>query len=398
MSGSPTFWTGLGERVCAPLYFSLCHWIRERSRDAGIRKLLFLARDGLILKKTWDALYGDDAETERVSLWASRRCLQIAGMETFGEHEKAFILSRKNLSPAQCLYQLGLALPGPDPEAGLEWDRPLATEREKDRFRAFLDSISARILEEAADERSALLAYLDSHGLLNPESTQVGLVDLGWQGNLQAALQELMSNAGSGIELQGYYMGTIDPVGVKDPDRTEGLYFNRSRPEWPCRTIRYCRLLVEILFAAPHPSVKRIRREGDGFAPEFVPVNEHAEVIDQLMLMQEAALDCIRRNRERWTAEADNVRDQAMQELARLLRAPTREEAGILGEIQHFGGFGQALDLYPLARPEAAPWQLWHLRSQYRRAYWRQGFLVRLAPWQRLALAPLIVGMTLDRS
>jgi hypothetical protein len=398
MSTTSPFWTRLGEQICAPLYFSLCHWIRERRRDADIRKILFLARDGLILKKTWEALHGEDADTERLYLWASRRCLQIAGMQTIGAREKSFILSLKNLSPAQCLYQLGLELPVPDPDTGLAWDRPLASQRDKERFLAFLDSVSDSILAEARDERATLLAYLDSLGLLEPQSGKVGLVDLGWQGNLQAALQELLSNAGSGVQLQGFYMGTIAPVGVKELDRMAGLYFNRSQPGGPYRTIRYCRLLVEILFAAPHASVKRIRREGDGFAPEFVPLNEHADVIDQLMLMQEAALDCIRRNRDSWTANPDSIRDQAFRELARLLREPTPEEAGILGEIKHFGGFGQALDLHPLARPEAADWQLWHLRNEYRGAYWRKGFLVRLKPWQRLALAPLTVGMTLDRA
>jgi hypothetical protein len=398
MNSNSAFWTGLGETVCAPLYFSLCHWIRQRSSEQEIRRILFLARDGLVLKKTWEALYGDDSETELVYLWASRRCLRIAGMETFGDREKAFILSLKNLSPAQCLHQLGLELPDPGAASGLDWNRPMRSKAEKDAFLAYLESVSETILGEAREERTVLLGYLDSLGLLKGEKETVGLVDLGWQGNLQAALQNLLTGAGSKAELQGFYMGTIAPVAIEDRRRTEGLFFHHSEPGRPYRTIRYCRLLVEFLFAAPHPSVKRIRQEGDSFRPEYVAVNEHADVQDSLDIMQAAALARICDNKDQWERTADQIQRDGLRELARLLREPTPAEARILGDVEHFGGFGQALDLYPLARPEATPFALWQLRNQYRKAYWRKGFLTRLAPWQRMALAPLVAGMSLDRA
>lgn len=398
MTDASSFWTDLGERVCAPLYFSLCHWIREETRRQGIGKILFLARDGLILKKTWQQLYGTASEPEPVYLWASRRCLQMARMRQMGDPEKRFILSRKSLSPAQCLHQLGLDLPEAGCAAGLDWQQPMRSSQDRDTFLAYLDSISGHILEQAREERECLLGYLGSLGLADPREKTVALVDLGWRGNLQAALQELLEDAGSGVQLQGYYMGTIAPVGVTDPGRTRGLFFDHSSPEEPCRTIRHCQLLVETLFAAPHPSIKRIRKEGNAFSPEYVPVDEHADIRESLTQMQDAALAQIRHNHEHWQADPSQPLRAGLKQLTRLLKHPTPMEATILGNVNHFGGFGQAMELRPLAPGPARPGSVWRWRLQYREAYWRSGFLARLKPWQRLALLPLTIGMRPDRS
>jgi hypothetical protein len=280
----------------------------------------------------------------------------------------------------------------------LDWNRPIRSERDRAAFLAYLDSISESILGQAREERECLLAYLDSLGLITEEEESVALVDLGWQGNLQAALQELLHIAGSRVQLHGFYMGTIAPVGVKDPAYTNGLFFNHSIPDTPCRTIRHCQLLVETLFAAPHPSIKRIRREGISFRPEFVLVDEHEEIQPFLIEMQQAALAKIDKSRESWARDPEKPRKDGFAELTRLLRNPSATEARILGDVKHFGGFGQALELQPLACPSGSPMSLWNLRNQYRQAYWRRGFLKRLKPWQRLALAPLIIGMPPDRS
>ncbi|NDV62236.1 hypothetical protein G0Q06_07235 [Puniceicoccales bacterium CK1056] len=398
MSGNTQFWTHIGERVCAPLYFSMCHWIHEQISGRNMRKILFLARDGLILKDTWELLYGKEGSPAPLYLWASRRCLRIARMERLGDSEKALILSRKNLTPAQCLHQLGLDFPEPGADTGVAWNAPLRSRQDREAFMDYLDSVSGRILKQAKEERECLLAYLESVGLITATKEPVALVDLGWQGNLQAALQELLNNSGSQTELHGYYMGTIAPVGVQDSKRTSGLYFNHSSPEKPCRAIRHCQLLVETLFAAPHPSIKRIRREGNSFKPEYVPVDEHADIQPSLILMQRAALAHIQKKRECWEADPAMPLEEGFAELTRLLRKPNAKEAQIVGNVNHFGGFGQALDLHPLARPEGSSTSVWNLRNQYRRAYWRAGFLKRLKPWQRLALAPLIIGMPPDRS
>lgn len=384
--GDRQFWTDLGERVCAPLYFSLCHWIRGKVAEDNLSRLLFLARDGHIMKQSWEALYGETGDVELTYFWISRRAACIASMDSFGKEEQASFFPERDLGLREQLHQLGWDLEPLEREAG-----------DLDRLDLGHPAVTEFILGNARRERKDFLAYLESLGLLRRGGERIGIVDLGWHGSLQAALEKLLREAGSGTVLRGYYFGTIEPLAVADGSTATGLFLDRSLPEFNDRTIRHSRGLVEILFSAPHASVMRVVPTATGFQPQFAGAHENDGSLEAMALMQAAALEQLRSKRHEWTGMADEIRQSAFNQLARLLRHPTPREGRLLGNLAYFGGFGAAPRRQFLARPEGRAWDLARLRRQYRRANWRRGFLQRLPFWQRLLLRPLIIGMTFDR-
>jgi hypothetical protein len=64
-------------------------------------------------------------------------------------------------------------------------------------------AIESQILEQAARERAAYMQYLQGMGLRGSRNPAV--VDLGWAGNMQGALSQLLS-----MDLAGYYYATLD--------------------------------------------------------------------------------------------------------------------------------------------------------------------------------------------
>ncbi|MEE3101875.1 MAG: HAD family hydrolase, partial [Pseudomonadota bacterium] len=81
--GAPGFSQGeaetLGYAVLGPMFFGLANWLRRRARADGVSDLLFLSRDGDIVRRCYDVLAALDPEAPPSSyLLASRRALGVA--------------------------------------------------------------------------------------------------------------------------------------------------------------------------------------------------------------------------------------------------------------------------------------------------------------------------------
>ena len=395
------FWINLGESVCAPLYFSLCHWIRGKLDEEPLGQLLFLAREGHPLMRAWHRLYGENKPVRTDYLYASRRCLKIASMRAFSDREVEFLLSTKApVTVGMLLRQIGLNFDSLSEVAKslgiVDENVTLRSPGNREKMRKFLLKISGSILEQAQSERQVYLKYLDSLGLFTSSNRRVGVVDIGWQASLQSALQEIFNTAGGNVQLTGFYLGTIAPLRLPDPNNAQGLFFNASAPSEHLATAKCCRELIEILFTAPHPTILRINNEKD-LCPEYADHHENAESLGNLQIMQDAALDALEEKAEYWRRDPDSIKEGSINSLRQLLRFPTRQESRILGDLRFFDGFGNPDNTTHLAKYLSREWNLPALRNQYRNCYWRAGFLKRLNPLQRLLLKPLILGMPVDR-
>lgn len=382
--GETDFWQELGRSLCAPLYFSYVNGILEQARKTGASRILFLAREGHILQRVWNAFFAEKHPIPTDYIWASRRCYSMACLKELDEKARRFLLSGKQLTGRERLHQLG-------------WDWPLKADSATDDTWLNDADLQKRILVTAAVERANLIGYLESIGLLDPTPSTALVVDTGWHGSLQARLQQLLVEAGSGLRLHGCYLGTIHPLAeTLHPEQAHGFFFNQSRPDDICRAMQNSLLLVESLFAGPHPSVMWMRRTPKGYEPFFASDQESPEDLAKVDRMQQAALEMLEEHAPFWQSRPEAVRESALVSLTGLLRRPSRGEAAHLGDLRLFGGFGQAPRREPLARPERnGKWI--SLRDQYRRCNWRSGFLARLSPWERATLRPLIVGMRRDR-
>ena len=275
--GAPGFSQGsaetLGYAVLGPMFFGLANWLRRRARADEVPDLLFLSRDGDIIKRCYDVIATLDpgAPASRYML-ASRRALGVA---TLRRPEDLSPRLEANFAPmtlaALLRNRFGVApetMPGHALAAhGLELGDMVAWKEDRGRLAAFLaePAVAAAILDHAADEREDLLAYYAECGIGAAQAARGAVVDIGHRGTLQKGLRDLLGAPG----LRGYYFATFEGIRANIPDAeagaAAGYLLDRQDPK-SNRDHGYFghSILYEVAFLNDAGSFVRARRGPDG--------------------------------------------------------------------------------------------------------------------------------------
>lgn len=70
---------------------------------------------------------------------------------------------------------------------------------------SFLKELLPDIIENSEEEFLSLQYYIDRLNL----SGKVGIIDIGWRGRLQKALEEMLPELGKNMEIMGFYLGIM---------------------------------------------------------------------------------------------------------------------------------------------------------------------------------------------
>jgi len=201
----------LGYAALGPLYTGFSQWLHREAKRDNITKLYFLAREGYLLHDIYNIIHGRNA-LPNAFLLCSRRAARVAALQTPRQVAElageAFDKSTNFGTLVKNRFGLDIQKLAPEKKSELlfDIDETLETSPEgKSRFSRACTLLAPEILDHAAAERSAYLRYLDSMGFQNEKKPAV--VDLGWKGNMQAALGSLR-----GKEILGYYLATLSGV------------------------------------------------------------------------------------------------------------------------------------------------------------------------------------------
>lgn len=236
---SPSYSQGdpftLGYVLLGPLFFGFANWLREAARERGVSDLFFLSRDGDIIKKCYDVLAADFSDAPRSHyVMSSRRSIRTANLQSATN-----ILETLALPFSPCplrdllLNRFGISAEALDPSLperyGLGSFDALADWAQQQNALIALfsdDALVDVVLENAADERSALIAYYQQKGMTAPDVVKPAIVDIGHEGSLQAGLQRLLDLP----ELGGFYFATFREIERAVPNAAEltaGYLINR---------------------------------------------------------------------------------------------------------------------------------------------------------------------------
>lgn len=204
--------------VAAPILIGYVLWVLQRSRDLGILKVFFCARDGQVMQEVAQHLLKRlKWPVEVAYLHVSRRAVNLAATFDVNDEESAWVFrDLGSLSPVGFLGRFDLQWE--EAAAGMEAlgigqsDRRLPAEHGID-LRKLLqsDGIRRLILERAAARRSIVMQYLQQEGLLN--GSRIALVDFGGVGSQMRALHALLTEAGQPAP-QLFLMGLDSPGGL----------------------------------------------------------------------------------------------------------------------------------------------------------------------------------------
>ncbi len=380
---SPVFPDGsvleeIGSICLAPLLVGFSAWLSREIGRVRPDRVLYLARDGAIMKWAMDHLAPEHADRGAFA-WASRRALLLPAICDETEDSIAQLVHHSaNRSMGEILEGFGLredCVPNPQ--------HVVRTAADKANMRDALLRVAPELLARARDERATMLAYLESLGVR--DNQRVLVVDIGWRGSMQRALQGLLPQ----VEIHGRYLA-LDPDAGRAvrPERAAGWLSDFGRSALPL-SLRHCVAMLEIMFSQPETTILRIERAGGSFRPVRAAETEadgpRAHAIE---LMQGSAKDRIRELAEigldkipsEWLAP-----ERAASALLSLSRYPTFQSASAFGKLPHAIDLGDARPVRIHGLPSHLS-EIGNLRKTFN--------AVRRAQWRRGALATLSLGLS----
>lgn len=285
----------LGYETMGPLLYGYTTWLMSELRKAGIKKIFFLARDGQIMKKAFD-LVNTNKEFESHYLYASRRALQVPILANENMDFSSYV-KRLHWPPTVTvnyfLYALGIEDPRivADLKAKYHIDNDYAVRRENlltdHQLLNLFSKERSLIQKNAHDELQALLAYLQEEKV----NGSIGIVDIGWRGNMQLNLESLLKEQHIDYQVQGYYVGVTPTDNHADRIQMKGYIFNQQNNS-VFQIEKTVNSLFEQIFMASHGSVKRFEESENGtIEPVLYPLEQTDSYSKSLLInYQQGAL------------------------------------------------------------------------------------------------------------
>ncbi len=402
----PVFWTGLGQVLGGIVLAGFVRWLEAQLRRHRIERVYFCARDGWLIRQAWHAAGGPARTGIRDTYLAvSRRPLNLA---------RGWLASTPDRLDQGLLGFLAgsdgtVTVAGALARAGLAGEAALAAEM-RGRFGSLdtrlvwpdgtgsfeqgLARHPAAVHAALRPEHAALSGYLRQQGF---GSGRIGLVDLGWHGNMQRALRTVVEADAGPIRLHGFYYGLWPPaLGNRyAAGPAEAAFASDFQPVEDSGALRNAVPILEELHAAPHGTVLGYREEAGRWAPvladnppERAQHERTAQPFGQGALETVAALFGTGRA---GTLRLDDVTPDAVRAaIAAVFLSPDPAERAALGGLGHCATFDHAT-LEPIVPDRPAPEDGEALRVALRDCGWQVGiahrWLARAAPEHRQALA-----------
>ncbi len=234
-----------GVRVIGPLFSLFSNWLCQISKYNKEEKLLFMMREGDFLLNSYVAAIPEQKRISAEQFYVSRRVLKLAAMSVVDEKNLLqFFTSINDQSLGEYCRLLGLE--DNDVEliserVGSSSDLPASSISDLIVKAIISDSLLIKkIINNAGCVRERFLMHLRE--VLKPlninksKPLKVGVVDVGWNGSIQVALQNIIDESGINVSITGYYLSTTSGVNapgfheVKPSISTFGYIFNYGEP------------------------------------------------------------------------------------------------------------------------------------------------------------------------
>lgn len=286
----------IGYAVLGPLLYGFSWWLEKEVPPE--RSLVFLAREGAILKKAFEII----SRRSAVYMYISRRAVNNAYLGRDESTLQSDIGRFSSISRVHTPRELVESFCLPEDvvhcllkDAGIPEDKIV---QHADEDRAVLNAIRDAIRGATVEQYHLLQCYLEQLEL----TVKCTVVDIGWQGTMQAILDrsEYKVN-GSVIEWEGCYYGihhfdhNID-VQKNDGKKHAFLYGPSPDKEQEKRrtVIVETLLLFEMLFLSTDPSTKGYRcAEDSRVLPEFGDPENSEDMNGRITAIQSAALEFV---------------------------------------------------------------------------------------------------------
>lgn len=252
-----SYYFNMGYETLGPLLYAYSIWLKKQFSRNRYNSICFLARDGYIMKKAYEIV---DNITDTKYLYASRRALTVPTLwlcNNFREMADTMHFSSQ-ISMKALLQKLGLnAEEYQDILKKYKYDINEFLDTKKiindNKFISFFDEIKNDIIENSKQEYCNLISYLSKNNFNN----DVAIIDIGWYGNMQKALEKIIKNSNLNVKLSGYYVGVVPSSKNQEKFKMNGFLFEKNKNEDLFWKKKYFNSIFEMVFLAHHGSTMK---------------------------------------------------------------------------------------------------------------------------------------------
>lgn len=284
----------LGYAALGPLLLGTCDWLLKSAKLDNIEHLLFLARDGYIIKQAWDIVTENRVEVPKSNyIFASRRSFNIPMLADDKAWNVVFASNFHNTLRDFIEHRLGLNL-----DKKLEQKLKDFNLDEKISLDAAglmlinqaIECIRPEILKNANEEKEHLLNYLSPF-----KGKKIGLVDLGHTGTIPYCYQGITND-----DVTAYHIlstkQSMDIYQIPFNLKVKGFLLDSLPFVMGSYSLHSHIPLLETLFSADQNQFIRFKQNGKVVEPEFMQEDE-SMLIEKRRMVSEAqrgALDFVR--------------------------------------------------------------------------------------------------------
>lgn len=336
------FWK-YGASVLGPCLTGFTHWIYDRCREMKEGQVFCLMREGRLYHKLIQAYapYYPQHKLRSSELWASRQFITHACM-AYGTPQEIFAATKSHPA-SRFTYETFLAYLGLNIQKIRKLvkyryvkldDRPICEE-----LAAYLSEraeLKEKILERAAAKRRRFLNYLSTLADL-ANLSHMTLVDVGWSGTIQGALQAIFYLSGYPIKVHGLYLATAydTDLALMQGFIREGYLMKANYPQGDVRVLKRGMYAMEQTALAGLGSLVDIDDQGQVITAEshMTPHQEKEGMIVQQGIL--AFCEALGKQNKGWNSKSENLIAELRSILVRSAGCPTKTEATAFQEWSH---------------------------------------------------------------
>ena len=249
------YYSKFGYKCFGPMLFSFSKWLYNNCIDKKINKIYFLARDGYIFKQAFDLFNFKDIKTEY--FYASRRSIIVPSLCMIDNPLKIFdvITFSDSTKLKSLIKKVGLEdydLNDIINKYNLDLDTEYKIEYLKNDCIDFLNEIFPIIIDNSKKELNNFNKYIESVSF----NGNVAIVDIGWFGTMQLALQKIVNNT----NIYGFYFG-VYPYKEYGDTNISGFVFDHKNNNKVYEEFRNFIQVFEFMTLASHGSVKKFNED-----------------------------------------------------------------------------------------------------------------------------------------
>ena len=266
----------IGYETLGIMLYGYSKWLLSNLIDDNIKKIIFLSREGYLLKKAFDII--NDSDIESKYIYISRRSVRPALLENIETYDNLLeIINLKETTDVQeFLNMVGLDLKYKKIFENYKYKLNTKIQNVKQMSDIFVE-IKEDIKRNAQKERTLIEGYLKQNDLIG----NCAISDIGWAGSMQESICLLFNN----YNIKGFY------IAIKNDTKKTIKKYGYLKDYEKIRPFVH---LFEDLFLAPHGTTIKYKRNKDGYE-EILDQYEFSEnEKEKIQRVQEGALQFIK--------------------------------------------------------------------------------------------------------